>query len=200
MPSPKCTGKMCRSISSMSPRSMSCRPIEGENSSRFLPPAASSPIRTASAVAAHDLAELVPAQLAGVVSPELASTVPLGAAGLVGTLRTRGRHGAGRAAVRRHLPGTVGAAHVDVVPRPPRAPGRSAHSPRRRLISPLPCRSGVVPFDLWVEGSNGDPHEQESTVKYMLIMRASDEANAAFADADIDSTRSSSPWGASTRR
>jgi len=40
---------MCKSISSISPSSRSWRPMVGENTSRFLPPAAASPIRTASA-------------------------------------------------------------------------------------------------------------------------------------------------------
>ncbi len=42
-------GRDVRSISSIRPRSSSCRPIVAEKTSRFLPPAASSPIRTASA-------------------------------------------------------------------------------------------------------------------------------------------------------
>ena len=39
---------MCRSISSIRPRSSSCRPMVGENTSTFFPPAASSAICTAS--------------------------------------------------------------------------------------------------------------------------------------------------------
>jgi hypothetical protein len=38
-----------------------------------------------------------------------------------------------------------------------------------------------------VRGSGGDPRtDRENTVKYMLIMRASDEAYAAFQDVDFD--------------
>jgi hypothetical protein len=41
IPSPSSTGAMCRSISSISPYSRSCRPIVAEKTSRFLPPAGS---------------------------------------------------------------------------------------------------------------------------------------------------------------
>jgi hypothetical protein len=37
-----------------------------------------------------------------------------------------------------------------------------------------------------VRGSEGDPRPQEKTVKYMLIMRATDETYAAFKDVDFD--------------
>ena len=36
------------------------------------------------------------------------------------------------------------------------------------------------------ESPRGTPDRQGKTVKYMIIMRASDEANAAFADVDFD--------------
>lgn len=47
IPSPSSTGAMCRSISSISPSSRSCRPIVAEKTSRFLPSAASSPVAPA---------------------------------------------------------------------------------------------------------------------------------------------------------
>src|SRR5579872_2810390 len=43
MPWPSRIGAMCRSISSISPCSRSWRPMVGENTSRFLPPAALQP-------------------------------------------------------------------------------------------------------------------------------------------------------------
>lgn len=47
--------------------------------------------------------------------------------------------------------------------------------------------SAVPPFDTCVRGSEGDPGtHQEQTVKYMLIMRATDEAFAAFQDVDFN--------------
>jgi hypothetical protein len=47
--------------------------------------------------------------------------------------------------------------------------------------------SKVPPFDRWVRGSDEGPGKwQEKTVKYMLIMRATDEAYAAFQSVDFD--------------
>jgi hypothetical protein len=44
----------------------------------------------------------------------------------------------------------------------------------------------VPPFDLGVRGSEGDLRHRETTVKYMLIMRATDEAYAAFEQVDFE--------------
>ena len=44
----------------------------------------------------------------------------------------------------------------------------------------------LAPFDLWVRGSEGDPATEENEMKYMLIMRATDEAFANFANVDFD--------------
>jgi hypothetical protein len=45
----------------------------------------------------------------------------------------------------------------------------------------------VSPFDLGVRGSEGDPDTtQETTVKYMLIMRATDETYASMENVDFD--------------
>jgi hypothetical protein len=41
-------------------------------------------------------------------------------------------------------------------------------------------------FDLWVTGSVGDLRHEETPMKYMLIMRASDEAFAEFANVDFE--------------
>jgi hypothetical protein len=47
--------------------------------------------------------------------------------------------------------------------------------------SPGPCRSAGRSFDVWVRGSRGGPAEEENTMpKYMLIMRGTDESNAAL--------------------
>jgi hypothetical protein len=50
----------------------------------------------------------------------------------------------------------------------------------RRGVDP-----GASPFDLGVRGSERDPQPQETTVKYMLIMRATDESFAAFQNVDF---------------
>jgi hypothetical protein len=43
-----------------------------------------------------------------------------------------------------------------------------------------------VPFDLGAEGPNGPHTKEDNTVKYMLIMRADDEAYAEFANVDFN--------------
>ena len=43
-----------------------------------------------------------------------------------------------------------------------------------------------MPFDLWMHGFERTRQKWENTVKYMLIMRASDEAFAEFANVDFD--------------
>ncbi|GAB2867474.1 hypothetical protein GCM10027026_16830 [Myroides odoratimimus subsp. xuanwuensis] len=44
----------------------------------------------------------------------------------------------------------------------------------------------LPPFDYGVRGSEGGPASQEKTMKYMLIMRATDESMAAFENVDFD--------------
>jgi len=43
-----------------------------------------------------------------------------------------------------------------------------------------------VPFDVEVKGPDRGPSERENPMKYMLIMRATDEAYAEFANVDMD--------------
>ncbi len=48
------------------------------------------------------------------------------------------------------------------------------------------CRSATLPFDLWTRGpTRGRDERGDDTVKYMLIMRATDEAYAAMGDVDM---------------
>jgi hypothetical protein len=49
-----------------------------------------------------------------------------------------------------------------------------------------PCRFGGFPVRLWGERVRRGPGTRRKAMKYMLIMRATDEAYAAFADVDFN--------------
>src|SRR5690606_17255546 len=56
-----------------------------------------------------------------------------------------------------------------------------------RKNNPAGCRSAGSSFDLWVKGFERGPTTQgRPTMKYMLIMRATDEAFAQMGEIDFD--------------